>query len=567
MNNLNDKVSARLLAFGGAAITLFMLSNGVTDPVNVTKFFATGLVGFGCLALLLTRTDIEFWKRHKIVKIVSGAFLASGLFAVVMSEGPLTQNLYGSYGRNNGFLAYLSLVAIMLLATSLRSVQAYRLIVYSLLFSGLVNVLYCLWVLVFGDFMAWNNTYNNLLGTFGNPNFIGSFLSIFAAAAVAFSISPKFSWMFRAAFFGLAITASGLMIHANVMQGKVVLVLGCSLVLGSVLRGQKWNQWITSVYFTAVAVLGVFAVLGILQKGPLTQYIYQYTVSLRGQYWKAGFETGLQNFFTGVGFDSFGDWYRRTRSPQALITPGVDVTTNSAHNVPIDMFAFGGVFLASTYLILVAYTAYRIVRFFVSMKSYDPIFVTIAVAWIGYQAQSVISINQLGLAVWGWLLSGSIVGYTGLASGTEDEANSRKIQKNVKKPAGVDELLSPGVTVGIGALIGAILTVPPLTADMNFRAAQVTGNAQRVQQALEPTYMHPQNTNTFLNSIISFEQAGLNQQALEIATKALQFNPDSFETWRALYFLTASTNIEKDAAVNNMKRLDPLNPDVTSLPK
>jgi hypothetical protein len=31
-------------------------------------------------------------------------------------------------------------------------------------------------------------------------------------------------------------------------------------------------------------------------------------------------------------------------------------------------------------------------------------------AWVGFQAQSLISIDNIGIAVWGWLLGGSIVG-------------------------------------------------------------------------------------------------------------------------------------------------------------
>jgi hypothetical protein len=44
-------------------------------------------------------------------------------------------------------------------------------------------------------------------------------------------------------------------------------------------------------------------------------------------------------------------------------------------------------------------------------KKYDPIFVAISVGWLGYQLQSLISINQIGLAIWGWVLTGALIAY------------------------------------------------------------------------------------------------------------------------------------------------------------
>jgi hypothetical protein len=429
-----------------------------------------------------------------------------------------------------------------------------------------MNVLDCSWVLLFGDFMGWNNQYNNLLGTFGNPNFIGSFLSIFTSAAFAFAVAPKVKMWIRVGLVLFSFVAVLEMIHANVMQGKVVLALGIVLVVGALVRSYASKVWMTYVYFGFSFVLGIFAILGMLQRGPLTKYIYQYTVSLRGEYWKAGFETGTSNIYTGVGFDSFGDWYRRTRSAEALIRPGVDVTVNTSHNVPIDLFAFGGLPLALPYLFVVFLTIICIVKTFVAQKTFDPVFVALSVGWIGYQAQSVISINQLGLAVWGWVLSGALLGYSRI-NGQRRVEESNETKKASKKIRRDDKIFTPSMAVGIGILVGAIVAVPPLSADMNFRNSQVSRSAEKLEQALVSTYLHPQNTSTYLNSLISFEQAGLSAKALEITRNALAFNPDSFETWRALYFLRDSTTDDKALALNNMKRLDPLNPDVTAPPK
>ena len=61
-----------------------------------------------------------------------------------------------------------------------------------------------------------------------------------------------------------------------------------------------------------------------------------------------------------------------------------------------------------------------------------------------------------------------------------------------------------------------------------------------------------------------FASSNLLPQALQVSLDAVAFNPDSYDNWRNLYFLSNSTPEEKARAVVNLKRLDPLNPDVTA---
>jgi hypothetical protein len=58
----------------------------------------------------------------------------------------------------------------------LRREISFNILIWGMFGAGFVNVIYCGWVIAFGDFIPWNNPYGNILGTFGNPNFIGAFL-------------------------------------------------------------------------------------------------------------------------------------------------------------------------------------------------------------------------------------------------------------------------------------------------------------------------------------------------------------------------------------------------------
>jgi hypothetical protein len=76
--------------------------------------------------------------------------------------------------------------------------------------------------------------------------------------------------------------------------------------------------------------------------------------------------------------------------------------------------------------------------------------------------------------------------------------------------------------------------------------------------------MNPQNSTKYLTSIQAFESSGIPDLAHRYALEAIKFNSENFEIWKVLYLIQASTPEEKALALENMKRLDPLNPDVTA---
>ena len=99
---------------------------------------------------------------------------------------------------------------------------------------------------------------------------------------------------------------------------------------------------------------------------------------------------------------------------------------------------------------------------------------------------------------------------------------------------------------------------------MKWRSAQLAQSVSLLEESLTPSFMNPENTTRYLISIQAFEGSNLPELAHKYAKAAVQFNPDSFDLWKVFYLIQASTPEEKTTALNNMKRLDPLNPDVTA---
>jgi O-antigen ligase len=565
INQLAERTIARVLGIGSGIVAILVITGTVTDPVNVTKLFALGGVAAAAVAVLLAFGLQELWASSKLLVIFVGLFLVSGINAILNSEAPLTQNLYGVYGRNTAFIAYLLLILVILSAAVIRRETNFKYLIWGLFGAGFTNVIYCTWVIAFGDFIPWSNPYGNILGTFGNPNFIGAFLGLFAASMVAYSFKQGTSVVVRSGVLVVFLITVYAIIDSNAIQGRVVVAAGLGIV-GFYLVRAKFETTIAQVlYVVPVSIAGLFALFGALQIGPLTKYIYKYSVSLRGEYWQAGWNMGSDHPFTGVGFDTYGDWYRRARDAQALILPGPNTTTNAAHNVPFDVFAFGGWPLFASYLAILALSVIAIIKVTFRNRKYDAVFVTLTTAWTCYQLQSIISINQIGLAVWGWLFGGALIAYEVATRSKPDESQGAQVKgKNnraVKKKQS-ETIVTSTLIAGVGAVIGLLIAAPPYSADAKWRSALASQDLNKIEAALVPGYLNPANSYKYANAVQLLEGSKLYDLALKYAQTAVQFNPNNFDSWRVLYLISKSSAEEKALALENMKRLDPKNPNV-----
>jgi len=555
----------KLLFIGSPLISVFLLDSVVTDPVNTPKLFILGVVSCGIFAALMFGLSKREILRESAPVSILVAFLLIGTLTLFTTKSPLAQAIYGVYGRNNGFLTYLFFSFMFLGGLYISSLATHLKVLQGLFIAGLINILYCGWVIAFGDFLSWNNPYGNILGTFGNPNFIGAFLGMFFSAWLAYLLGSNSSKIFRLlSVIVLPLTALEIYL-SHAIQGRVLMAAGSATALFFWIKAKFSNRLITLAYTLAVGVAGGFALAGALQVGPLTSLIYKTSVSLRGQYWLSAWNTGNEHPITGVGFDGLGDWYRRMRDPHALELPGVDTVINTAHNVPLDIFAFGGWPLFICYLILVAYVSWKIVIHSMRFPNYDPVFVALVVAWFGYQLQSIISINQIGLGFWGWLLSGALLSYVTISKQSETVSPMATGSRG-RKPSGTgNNPISVGMVSGIGMLVGALIAVPPLSSDMRWMTARKSADAAQFEASLTPSYLNPSNNQKYFMTIQIFEQSQLWELSHKYAVEAVKFNPDSYDAWRLLSLMKNTTENEKVEALKNMRRLDPLNPNLQSL--
>jgi len=560
-----EKKIASLIYFGAPFTTILVITNIVSDPVNVTKLLSIGIIAAAIAGLLIFKSNAQIWQSSKWLSISLLLFMVTSAWATINSDSPIQQNIYGTFGRNTGLLAYLALGVISLGASSISNMKNLRNILYGFGAAGLINIIYCFIAWQFKDPINWSNPYGAILGTFGNPNFISSFLGMVILGLTAYALQPKVKSSLRlllAAISGLALAE---IISSNSIQGLVVTSFGIVLVVFHKIRSLNFNSKILRItvmptYLVVISIGGLLALLGALQKGPLSQYIYKPSVSLRGEYWRAGINMALDKPFTGVGMDSYGDWYRRARDAQALIVPGPNTVTNAAHSVPIDFLAYGGFPLFIAYLSFVVVGVIAIVRVFRRLREFDWVFVSISGIWLAYHLQSLISINQIGLTIWGWLLTGSLVAYERITRLQADSGSMKSQGTRSRSSKGEkNQYFSPSLVAGVGAVIGALVFIPPFNTDVQWRSGVVKGDAAQIKKALTSSYLTPSDTSHLLQSVQILEQNKLYDEAYFYAKQLVNFNPESFDAWKTISLISKSTQEEKNIAMKEMQRLDPKN--------
>ncbi len=566
LNSTIEKTLIKLLAIGSAFITVFIVVGPVADPVNVSKFLAAGILSFGVAALLIRSGLNSQIKNNKLFVGSLTLFLFTSISSVIFSDVPFTQNLYGEAGRNTGFFTYFFLGLIALGGASLTEREGFRKILYGFFAAGFVNLAYGLWAWLFGDFVAWNNIYGNLLGTFGNPNFMGAFLGMLGTAFVAYAAAPGQSLKVRIAAFILWVITFLEILQTSAVQGLVLITGGLALVGLFLLAAKAKTIVMPAIYISIVSLLGFTAVAGALHKGPLAEYIYKRSVSLRGSYWQTAINIGLDNPLTGVGMDSYGTFYRKYRTVGAATDmPGPETTANAAHNVPLDFLAYGGFPLFIAYLLIVVISAIALAKTARRLKSYDPVFVSLASIWICYQIQSIISINQLGLAVWGWLLSGLMISYERITRPQDQLIDSKGIQSKSNKKS-KEPVVAAGLIASVGMVVGLLIALPPYTSDYKYLKAMNSQNLEKIEDALKPSYFNPIAFYRIVGVVGALERSELPDIAIVYARQAVEFSPNEYDAWKTLYRATASTPEEKTKAKEMMLLTDPLNKANKELP-
>lgn len=544
----------RIIGWGLILATLLVTPWWSLDPINPIKMLVVVPVGFMCLGLILTNRKSVSWNKYKIVLGLISAFVVWQLLVVLISGGETYQQIFGTSGRNTGLITYLAFSLVFLGSALASNSELHNRFVKASFVVGAASLMYGAIQAGGADPISWVNPYSPVFGFLGNPNFQSSLLGMLGAIAFAQLFVKGLKIQFKGLIGTYLLVTAFIIKETASQQGFLVLALGIGVVTGIYCAQRSRSLGIS---YGLLSVLGFFVVLfGTLNKGPLASLLYKDSVTYRGDYWQAGWRMTVDHPIFGVGMDSYGDWYRRSRTLAATLRRGPDTTSNAAHNVFLDISSYGGFPLLIIYMalmVLVVISAFKVLK---RSTGFNPVFAGLVGGWVAFQAQSIISINQIGLAMWGWVLSGLIIGYE---INTRDVAVDSVVKKG--RVAGKPAQSSAGSVVAlfVSLVLGVLAGMPPYVASAKFKSALETSNPTVVQQA---AYIWPVDSSRMIQVAMALNDNKLDAQGLEVALDATKKFPDNYFVWATLDLMKAATAEQKAEALAQMKRLDPLNPNL-----
>jgi len=424
-----------LLVIVGVPVVTLCVDVNLNDPFNVPKIICLTLIAAWLIpelyVMLQSRIRLSNLGEYKELNL-SALFLVTQFIIIFFSPDKVTA-IFGDTQRRNGFISYFSLTIIFLYCFYKSNLEVLKIFFKMLLFTSCLVLSYGLIQIAGHDFIDWVNPYNSAITTLGNPNFTSAFLALTVISSLALIFTPDVSASMKFLGFFLSILSIYVILNSESRQGLYAILVGILFYLNMIVIIYRFRLRILIHFFTLIFL--VVAMAGMLQFGPLQSIVYKDSVSVRGFYWRAAMRM-LQDYpMTGVGIDSYGQYFRIYKENEYVRRFGSELTSTNAHNTFLQFFATSGVIVGITYLLIVLSTIYYSIKTIKMSNIIKERFLVLAVltVYVTFQAQSFISIDNIGLSIWNWTISGILWGYCSKIFKPRESLKSVSVSNSVKQ--------------------------------------------------------------------------------------------------------------------------------------
>jgi len=534
------KALNRIVLFTMALVLLSMNVIGF-DIHNISRFFALVIGGMICLIFTLFNPEIIRFNNYKYLYLAVCGFICWSLVSLFVAGRMNSEGFFGVYGRNTGFLTFFFLLMLLVSAAISSNPKDNEIFVFLIVIIGTLTAVYGVFQHFGFDVVKTVQIYNPVKGLFGNPNFQSSFLGIASTCAFSIVINNKNLILRKLQGVGFILLSIYVISLTDSVQGFIVFTSGILVVAYVKLRVSFKNGIASKLYLFSILLL-VFAVaVDILQKSPWKSFLYEPSISYRGNFWRAGLKMFSENPIFGVGLDGYRDNFRFYRDLAAVNSGGSQPPINSAHNFAIDLLASGGLPLFFFILLLFLIAFKSVKRILSNAVEFDYVFAAIFGSWIAYLAQSFISVVTIPLSCVGFILTGLLIGYDRNLAGIN---RNRSAKKKIFVPS------------SLGIILASVVSLPLLINDINFKNALDSNYADMIRNSV---YSYPKDVHRMNIVAEVFRRAGVPSIAIVVARDATKLNPKNYEAWEELSLMPNIEKLELDEVVNKMRALDPLN--------
>jgi len=384
-----------------------------TFKATVLLLGTIALVGLGAYRVSRTRRIAVPWSP---VAAAAGVLAAAFVIATLVSPTPLL-SVVGRPGRHTGLAMYLAYLVLFLITTRLHADTRPTALAKALLGAAVPVTVYGLLQAVGVEPFGWQAVEGGpqVFSTFGNANFFAAFLGMVAPLATWGALTSSWSAPWRAGSAALGVLALTAAIASNSLQGPAVAVAGAAFVAAVAIasspdrtRGAKAGLIGGGLALGAAGLVAV--ALGL---GPFATIRAGLVSSLgtRTPKWVTALAIWRDHPVTGVGLERYADHFFAYRPASLAADTGLRRTTDTPHDIPLDMLVNGGLVLGLAYLAFVGLTGWALFTGLRRTTGEDRLLLAgLGGAWLAYQLQSLVSIDVPPIAVLHYVLAGAIVG-------------------------------------------------------------------------------------------------------------------------------------------------------------
>jgi O-antigen ligase len=436
-----------MVLIAGVATT-FMIWTSLADPINIPKFFILVMLSAWVLGTVVAGFSQDGIRKLSVGQWAILAFALAMILAAVLTDVRYTA-FFGTSQRNDGAISYVALAILAIAASMSFDIAHLSQFRNGLLVVGALLTFYGVLQTTGNDPFTWVLVYGPIMGTLGNPDFMSAAIGVSAIATVWMILSTK-EMLPRAGTIILLLLELFVLRRSGSLQGLLAFAFGLVVLVLAKLWQLNTRYGVIGIVFVGLCAIPTF--LGFVNRGPLASYLFRSTLKNRQDYWHAAIGMFKAHPLVGVGLERFGENYG-LYAPQIQVVHGQ--TTNNAHNVFLQLAATGGLLVILPYLFLIGViflTTIRAIRMTRGQAQIDLIAVT--AIWIALLLVSLISIDNLGVAVWFWI-SGGVLYAIAHESLKEDEKKPKERKSSSKKAREV----APRSASYVGPIVSLVLAV------------------------------------------------------------------------------------------------------------
>ena len=332
------------------------------------------------------------------VAVIPMLYLISGF----INRQPIRDLIFGAYKRNDGLATVISLFLVFLFATLGKN--TFDFINKGLIPLLILCILYGVFQLLSFDFINWNNPYNAIQLTLGNPNQAAALLGLMSISVV-YKITSTRELGKKSGFLVLLTVLLVLGTRTNSSQFFLISILGI-IVFYSILNIFKIRN-LSLIYLVSIFLVLFLSIIGNMSISKLIEIT---NTDSRFEYMKVGIRIWRDSPIIGGGVDSFKMYSSFHRSVRMVQKEGSFVIPDKSHNLLIDHLANGGLLVALTWLLFIITICIYLFRLIFSFKNNSNELALVSSLWISYLVQTFINPSHILISVIGFMSAGLIVG-------------------------------------------------------------------------------------------------------------------------------------------------------------